>query len=128
MKPTVPEALDKLAALGSPRQIADFLVQRQIKAFPSKLDRCAIAEYVRAETEIEVNVFCGGGAGADVCRDIKGVVRHDMNPNVGDVLPDVLQDFARGFDRGAYPELIAPSAARHYPSIEEYTKMLRSMH
>ena len=48
MKPTVPEALDKLAALGSPRQIADFLVQRQIKAFQT-LMRTGMKLIVRLE-------------------------------------------------------------------------------
>lgn len=109
MRPTVSEALDKLATQGSARQIADFLTAEGIKANPGDADRCAVAQYITRETGTCVTVFVGGILTDRVTnthvRQPGGVEIHRGVPTAP--LPTVIQEFAIGFDQLKYPDLIA---------------------
>jgi hypothetical protein len=109
MTQTIPEALNKLVAQGSPDQIALFLEQQGIQAIPSCSDRCAIADYVVATTGITVGVTPSltttaiDENGERVPHTLVGWVRARTG---GFPLPEVLSDLAKKFDRREYPNLI----------------------
>lgn len=103
MTPTLPELLDKLAALGSTAQIADFLRQEQIQGRPLSVRRCPVARYLQRELKQAVWVlpntspdpkYDPGGAGIDNGSS-------EVTP-----LPDLINTFANEFDECAYPDLI----------------------
>lgn len=101
MKPTIGEALDKLATLGSAQQVADFLVEQQIKALPGSPDRCAVAVYLMRECDVDDAWVWPGGVMKSA-----GVVTHmNLGTELMEALPIVVTTFARRFDAGEYPEL-----------------------
>jgi hypothetical protein len=91
---TVTEALDKLAAHGSARKIANFLAAEQCAGHRNAGASCPVARYVTRNTGRTVYVdgesWFGGFDDADV---------HPVPGNVS--------AFVDRFDKGWYPELIA---------------------
>lgn len=103
--PSVPEVLDKLAALGSARQIADFLLEQEMKAYPVRVNACAVAVYLQKETGMQVTVHPGHFLDETMIGQVNiPGQRTPVN------LPKAVQKFACEFDRWTYPDLIADDA------------------
>jgi hypothetical protein len=93
--PTVPEVVDKLQALGSPRQIADFFASEGVLGWPGMRTACPLANYLRRETDVAIAV------GTTYI-----TVVMSWPPDRIDTTETPIQDFVMGFDFGQYPELI----------------------
>jgi hypothetical protein len=92
----VTDALGKLAALGSPNQIADHLAERGIGGMQYRTRQCPVARYVDATAGLQVNVINTVWSFPEVTHMASG-----YHP-----VPDVVTAFVRGFDNGDYPHLI----------------------
>lgn len=97
--PTVAELLDKLATLGSHRQIALHLAERGINGTPCNAGSCPIAHYLQVETgNPEIHV------GDDDC----AVWRGGALPDERHSIPPAVKDFIAFFDAHLYPDLVDP--------------------
>ena len=93
--PTIPEVLDKLAALGHPDQIALHLQEQGIVAVPCKTNFCAIALYLHQQTGRDVAVGEEHAAVWNSC------MPDDLYP-----LPQSVREFVKLFDGLKYPDLV----------------------
>lgn len=106
LKPTVPELLDKLAALGSADQIALHFADLGILAQPCRAGHCAVAVYLQRATGI------GSGDTADseglnVGLGVASIWRDSMSGAAEDYpLPVVVSEFVGNFDNLDYPGLV----------------------
>lgn len=95
-------ALDKLAALGSPDQIALFLAEQGIKGVQDEVSLCPVAKFVQREIECEVwiNPLTSGKA--------VGHAGFGDDPEFGVSvnLPESVNAFAHAFDNSLYEYLI----------------------
>lgn len=92
--PTVGETINKLAALGSSRQIALYLEEQQCAGHRNLAQSCPLARYVSRETGEVVRV------GGLICE-------YDAAFGVAlAFLPDGVREFVKDFDHGRYPNLI----------------------
>lgn len=91
---TVPEALDKLAALGDHHHIATHLAERGVKGACNNPTYCPIAQYLSKETGVQVEV------GLHAAYTHKGAEATGL-----DWLPDPVSDFIAAFDSREHPEL-----------------------
>lgn len=98
--PTVPELLDKLAALGDRHHIAMHFRDLDIKGETCKSDSCAVAVYLNHATGREFIV------GND-----EAVAWQAPGPDYRTALPEPVKDFIVAFDNREYPELIAERRA-----------------
>lgn len=98
--PTLADLVGKLEALGSSRQIADFLQEQGTRAVRNQPQRCAVAQYVNRATGGCSSV---GAIGAFLW--LNGVLPEEVQYPGGP-----LNDFVIDFDCGKYPELIAHPA------------------
>lgn len=92
-RPTPAEVLDKLAALGSPRQIADHLASLGVRGYRTVADLCPVSVHVTAQTGVRVDIrttFC------DLRKEQRTIP-----------LPDPVARFVSRFDVGDFPELDA---------------------
>jgi hypothetical protein len=89
--PTVAEVLDKLAANGSARQVADHLGDRGITGWRRIAHRCPVSELVRAETGQVISLSRKGW---------------DSDSSTGRT-PKVVGEFVVAFDDGEFPGLDA---------------------
>jgi len=94
----VTDALGKLAALGSPNQIADHLAERGIGGMQYRTRQCPVARYVDVATGWRVNVINTVWSFPEVTHMASG-----YRP-----VPAVVTAFVCGFDNGDYPHLIQP--------------------
>jgi hypothetical protein len=92
--PSVDDVLAKLRALGSARQIADFLHQSGVKGRIGRAGGCPIAVYVAQQTGGEQQVV------VTACFISVGKAMSSANVN------GPIHDFVRGFDAGLYPERV----------------------
>lgn len=92
--PTVGEVLDKLAALGSPRQIASHFEQAGVRGRRGRAHTCPLAQYLAVETGHQVAVTWST---ATYC---------DRDGAIETRLPGPVSEFAGNFDQGFYPRLI----------------------
>jgi hypothetical protein len=97
--PTIPELLDRLAALGSHKEIALYLAQRGISGTCSNAGLCPIAKYLQQET---------GRQDISVDEGEIFVWDDDRVYNTTYPVPRVVRDFIAFFDARLHPELIDP--------------------
>lgn len=97
---SIPDALQHLAAIGDPDDIATYLAGRGHTG-QSITDSCPVALYIRAETGLPVAVDPYLGSGLASLDDYG-----DDYP-----LPDPVCSFARSFDAGRYPGLLVVETA-----------------
>lgn len=90
------DALGKLAALGSPGQIRDHLVEQDIRGDVSCTESCVIAEALTRMTGVRKNITVSH---LDVSID-----DFSGDYKVAD-MPETLRVFIERFDAGLYPEL-----------------------
>jgi hypothetical protein len=95
--PTVPEIIDKLRSLGSPRQIADFLASQGVVGERLVAGACPLANYLHREAHEPVSV---GALSIGV--GWPPIAQPDTY-----IIGTALQGFVREFDAGRYPELEA---------------------
>lgn len=95
----ITDALDKLAAHGTPRQIADYLFDEGHVGFRRVANACPVARYVRSVTGHCVDV--GSSAW---CGTLATSLDSPVPPDIG--------AFIVGFDHGAYPELDAETGVQ----------------
>lgn len=91
---TLPEALDKLAALGDRHHIATYFVERDLKGACNSPNHCPVARYLAEETGVEFGV----GEEAALLWEDDVAIKYEM-------LPDPVRDFVRHFDAHQHPEL-----------------------
>lgn len=91
----VTDALDKLAAEGSPDGVALRLEAEQCAGHRSNVATCPVARYVRKATSVEVAV------GMERWTTALG------EPPASGVVPAVVSVFVHRFDLGCYPALDA---------------------
>lgn len=112
----VSQALEKLAAQGSRSQIADYLIELDMRGRPGHVMSCPVARYLIETTGIAfmytrsepVRVECVGGVasgrvtGFFPVHDAAGVPTSGV---VSVVPPDSVKEFIDAFDTGRYPKL-----------------------
>lgn len=91
----VDEAIAKLAAHGSARQIADYLIQEGCAGRRNNSWSCPVATYITRTTGVHVMV------GGQMWADAKGGSRVRSRG----AIPSDVGDFVHQFDRGGFPEL-----------------------
>jgi hypothetical protein len=91
---TLPEALDKLAALGDRHHIATYFVERDLKGACNSPTHCPVSRYLSEETGVEF------GVGEEAAHLWEGDVSIKYEK-----LPAPVSDFVRHFDAHEYPEL-----------------------
>lgn len=103
-RPTVAEVVDKLAALGSGQQIAQFFEERGIVGSMGWSDTCPVANYIRRETGrwVQAGIFTVSSPGVFAVEE--GAFTLDVKDQVA--LPEPIMDFIVDFDRGKYPRLV----------------------
>lgn len=89
----ISEALHKLAAEGSADQIAAALLAQDCRGIPGLVDRCPVANYVRAAVTADVEIEGAWWALDDGSALLLGP------------LPAEIQAFVEFFDEGRYPQL-----------------------
>lgn len=94
-RPTVAEVLDKLAAHGSARQVADHLAAEGITGFQCLSAVCPVSNWVHRQTGQRIMI-------GRATWDLDGIDGHI--PDAGDT-PDVVGAFIAAFDKGDFPEL-----------------------
>ena len=97
-RPTPAEVLDKLGALGSARQIADYLAAQGVTGWPSLANRCPVSQWVLAESGLRISLSKSGWdlwAPDDLMAERVGAT------------PEPVGEFIVAFDNGAYRELDA---------------------
>lgn len=105
MRPTVPELLNKLAALGDEDHIAMAMAEQGIKGTCGAHTACIVAEYLKAECP-ELTYISVGISGPASCSSGRAVWRRGAtDADHETTLPKVVNDFAFAFDRWAYPGL-----------------------
>lgn len=107
MSLTVPEALEKLASHGSPRQIADYLAQEGMVGTPQRHTGCIVAEYLKTATShtwVSVITFQIDSNGATI-PDGTAMYFDEEGLQTSAPLPKAVYDLADSFDHHAYPEL-----------------------
>lgn len=100
----MPEALDKLAALGDRDHIAMALAEQGIEAVPRDAEHCVVAMYLKKEVQDawDIVVSISGS------RATKGdAMWMEAGGHCYTNLPEVVNDLAAAFDEGKYPELEA---------------------
>ena len=104
-RPTIPELLGKLGAIGDPDRIAWYLIDEGIQGTPCNAGSCAIARYLQRETAL-----WGISVG-----DVSAVIWHsaEESPDEYFELPMVVRDFINNFDQEEYPELLDPERRVH---------------
>lgn len=104
MRPTAKELLDKLAAEGSPGQIAERLEREGIVGQTRCGSRCVLAAYLQRETGLLISVGIGQGgtlAVAASCGRTGDVEGFDYPAD------SVLRNFVYEFDNHQYPNLVS---------------------
>lgn len=104
------EVLDKLGALGSADQVADFLRQRRIRGKRAEMDSCPVARYAWRVLGIKawINPFDALAAingELPVTGGSAGVGEYDCHQADEVKLPEAVNDFAVAFDAGKYEDL-----------------------
>ena len=96
MNPTIGDCIDKLQALGSSQQIADFFEQEGIRGTRKNSFKCAAAVYLKRETGLDRMCVSAHWA-AQYGEPDTTVLIHWYSP---------LEQFIREFDRGQHPKLV----------------------
>ena len=99
VKPSVPEALEKLEALGSVRHIAEHLRDQRVCGDLCEASSCALAVWLRKQT---------GHGDVHVSTDVAywDIVDFDLKHWKWHALPWHVREFVNEFDNGLHPELI----------------------
>jgi hypothetical protein len=112
--PTVPEVLDKLNSLGSPDQIALFFQQEGIQAEPGRSETCAVAEYIRQETQVSKVIVTPTSVSMLVDKFLPPLAAtpwdtesFHFKDEVDYPTPPTVQEFINKFDAGEYPQLLS---------------------
>ena len=98
MNITLPDALNKLAALGSPQQIADFFLDEGILGTVGHANSCPVAHYVQQFSGLEATWISPSSDHIDGVAGISGTEAY--------LMPRVVNDFALAFDNEEYKDLI----------------------
>lgn len=117
-RPSIQEVADKLAAIGSPEQIAHFFETEGIKGYKGEADHCPVANYVRRETGLKD--VCAGRSGilvdllsvdsthlVDSTPLTERVDFYDRMTGEDSEAYRPISEFIRAFDGSAYPAIEA---------------------
>lgn len=92
----VSDALDKLAAVGSTRQIADFLEAEGLTGSVLRNRFCVVHSYLADKADASITVGLHG----------VGIAAYGRKVRIA--APLSIADFIEAFDRGEFPKLISP--------------------
>lgn len=109
-------AFDKLAQFQTADELADYLQSCNIKAFPGRIDGCALAAWFQETVESDP-------WSTTVTTEMVFMPTQDGGTQCFELTP-MLKEFIARFDTEQYPELIAPSAHRIFKvaDIERFSK------